>query len=175
MRVGVIPHVLPLLFTYDATAEADDGEQGGSTAAAEATMVGEGAMAAAEERGPKFLGLGIVRSNMQVRQPWHCKGGKGTDCMATVSPPCTISTPLSRCSAFPPRTKGLVDLTLAAHWGPVPTCAVVLHAYKQGLNAARESPAEIRSADLCSSPACLSTARARARPRSDDLCSSPAN
>lgn len=71
MRVDVIPHVLPLLFMYDATAETADGEQDGSTAAAETSATaGEGAMVAAEERGPKFLGLGIVRSNMQVRQPW---------------------------------------------------------------------------------------------------------
>ena len=81
MEVGVIPHVLPLLFAYDATAEADDGEQGSSTAAAEAATVGEAAMAAAEERGPKFLGLGIVRSNMQVRHPCF------TDCMSTVCYP----------------------------------------------------------------------------------------
>jgi hypothetical protein len=79
MRVGVIPHVLPLLFAYDATAEADDGQQDGSTAVAEAAATaGEGATAAAEERGPKFLGLGIVRSNMQVRHP--C----GTDCMSAI-------------------------------------------------------------------------------------------
>jgi hypothetical protein len=91
MRVGVIPHVLPLLFAYDATAEVDDGEQGGGTAAAEAAATaGEGATAAAEERGPKFLGLGIVRSNMQVRHP--C----GTDCMST--------------ACYSPRTK--------PHWLP---------------------------------------------------------
>lgn len=64
MRVGVIPHVLPLLFAYDATAEADDGD--GDAADATAAAAASGAMAAAEERGPKFLGLGIVRANAQV-------------------------------------------------------------------------------------------------------------
>lgn len=68
MRVGVIPHVLPLLFAYDATAEVDAGD-GDDTAAA--TAAAGGAMAAAEERGPKFLGLGIVRSNMQVSRFRH--------------------------------------------------------------------------------------------------------
>ena len=97
MGVGVIPHVLPLLFAYDATAEVDDGEQGGGTPAAEAAATaGEGAMAAAEERGPKFLGLGIVRSNMQVRHP--C----GTDCMSTVCYPPRTSPPLEL-SHFPSR------------------------------------------------------------------------
>jgi hypothetical protein len=75
MRVGVIPHVLPLLFAYDATAEVEDGEQDGSAATAEAAAAtGKGAAAAAEERGPKFLGLGIVRSNMQVRLMAMCVG-----------------------------------------------------------------------------------------------------
>lgn len=69
MRVGAIPHVLPLLFGYDATAEVEGDDGDGSPAAAEAAAAaGKGGAAAAEERGPKFLGLGIVRSNMQVRQ-----------------------------------------------------------------------------------------------------------
>lgn len=64
MRVGVIPHVLPLLLSYDATAEEEE-----EAHAAAALAVGATDGTAAEERGPKFLGLGIVRSNMQVRMP----------------------------------------------------------------------------------------------------------
>ena len=55
MRVRIIPHVLPLLFAYDATAEPAEGTVDGSSGSSP------------EKRGPKFLGLGIVRSNMQVR------------------------------------------------------------------------------------------------------------
>lgn len=67
MRAGVIPHVLPLLFAYDATAEqADPQDATESTAAVADAAAAAGGPAAAEERGPKFLGLGIVRSNMQA-------------------------------------------------------------------------------------------------------------
>ncbi len=62
MRVAVIPHVLPLLFAYDATAE-----EGGEAGAGGVVGSAGGGAAAAEERGPRFMGLGIVRSNMQGR------------------------------------------------------------------------------------------------------------
>lgn len=54
MRVGVLGHVVPLLFGYDATHDAgsqpDHFDYEGSHKA----------------QGPAFLGLGIQRSNMQV-------------------------------------------------------------------------------------------------------------
>lgn len=55
-KVGVLGHVMPLLFGYDVThQEADD-----DAAAASLDH-------SATQRGPAFLGLSIERSNMQVR------------------------------------------------------------------------------------------------------------
>ena len=54
LRVGVLGHLVPLLFGYDAThdsgAQPDHFDYGGTQKA----------------QGPAFLGLGIQRSNMQV-------------------------------------------------------------------------------------------------------------
>ena len=54
LRVGVLGHIVPLLFGYDAThdsdAQPDHFDYSGSQKA----------------QGPAFLGLGIQRSNMQV-------------------------------------------------------------------------------------------------------------
>jgi hypothetical protein len=56
MRVQLIPYVMPLLFNYDASAERpEDVEEGAASRDTEQTM------------GPKFLGLAVVRTNMQVR------------------------------------------------------------------------------------------------------------
>lgn len=55
MKVGVLGHVMPLLFGYDVThQEADD-----DVAAASLDH-------SAAQRGPAFLGMSIERSNMQV-------------------------------------------------------------------------------------------------------------
>ena len=57
LAVGVLGHVMPLLFGYDVT-HVDEGAEG---AAAGPWDHG------ATQRGPAFLGLSIERSNMQVR------------------------------------------------------------------------------------------------------------
>jgi len=55
MKVGVLGHVMPLLFGYDVThQEADDD--------AAAASLDHGVA----QRGPAFLGMSIERSNMQV-------------------------------------------------------------------------------------------------------------
>ena len=60
LKVGVLGHVMPLLFGYDVTHV----EAGAAEAAAAAGRWNHGAM----QRGPAFLGLSIERSNMQVRR-----------------------------------------------------------------------------------------------------------
>lgn len=60
LKVGILGHVMPLLFGYDVTH--DDGDEA-------AAMDLD---ARASQRGPGFLGLSIERSNMQV--PQGCRG-----------------------------------------------------------------------------------------------------
>ena len=57
LKVGVLGHVMPLLFGYDVT---HDDEGGDGVAATDLD-------ASASRRGPGFLGLSIERSNMQVQ------------------------------------------------------------------------------------------------------------
>jgi hypothetical protein len=56
LKVGVLGHVIPLLFGYDVTHDA--GEDAAAT----------DLDASVSRRGPGFLGLSIERSNMQVPQ-----------------------------------------------------------------------------------------------------------
>jgi hypothetical protein len=58
LRCGALPHTIPLLLRFDASHE--DGAPGGAAAVLDAG--GREAL-----RGPAFLGLGIVRDNMQAR------------------------------------------------------------------------------------------------------------
>ena len=61
MKVGVLGHVMPLLFGYDVThQEAND-----DAAAASLDH-------SAAQRGPAFLGMSIERSNMQVMPCYVC-------------------------------------------------------------------------------------------------------
>ena len=55
LKVGVLGHVMPLLFGYDVTHEGADDD------AAVASFD-----SGAARRGPGFLGLAVERSNMQV-------------------------------------------------------------------------------------------------------------
>ena len=57
LKVGVLGHVMPLLFGYDVT---HDDEGGDGVAATDLD-------ASASRRGPGFLGLSIERYNMQVQ------------------------------------------------------------------------------------------------------------
>ena len=55
LKEGVLAYVMPLLLGYDTTLEDKEGGQPAFDASTDASQVG-----------PKFLGLGIERSNMQV-------------------------------------------------------------------------------------------------------------
>lgn len=55
LESGALPHIIPLLFAYDATHQEDAAQQGGSDNVT---------------RGPSFLGLGLERSTVQVIRFW---------------------------------------------------------------------------------------------------------
>ena len=57
LKVGVLGHVMPLLFGYDVTHDDDEGADGAAATDLDAS---------ASRRGPGFLGLSIERYNMQV-------------------------------------------------------------------------------------------------------------
>lgn len=56
LKEGVLAYVIPLLLGYDTTLEEKEGGQPAFDASTDESQIG-----------PKFLGLGIERSNMQVR------------------------------------------------------------------------------------------------------------
>ena len=55
LKEGVLAYVIPLLLGYDTTLEEKEGGQPAFDASSDESQIG-----------PKFLGLGIERSNMQV-------------------------------------------------------------------------------------------------------------
>ena len=55
LKEGVLAYVIPLLLAYDTTLEDKEGGQPAFDASTDESQIG-----------PKFLGLGIERSNMQV-------------------------------------------------------------------------------------------------------------
>jgi len=73
LKVGVLGHVMPLLFGYDVTHDDDEGGNG--------VVAATDLDASASRRGPGFLGLSIERSNMQVQS------SAALSCLETSQPP----------------------------------------------------------------------------------------